>query len=111
LNEEPCFLYDIPIGEIVSEVSSVLNISIDLFYSPTRNRQGSLGRSIVGYLGRKLGGHQINGIAQHFNRDPVVISQGVKRLENRLAQGKVLAKMMISVETSLIQKSSSKILI
>ena len=57
LNEQAPFVYNITLGEIVSEVSTVLNISTDLFYSPTRNRQGALGRSIVGYLGRKLGGH------------------------------------------------------
>jgi len=110
-NEEPSFFYDISIGEIVSEVSSALNISIDLLYTSTRNRQGALGRSIVGYLGRKLGGHQIKGIAEHFNRDPVVISQGIKRLESKLNEGKVLAKTMIGIEKSLIQKSSRKILI
>jgi putative transposase len=110
-NEEPSFFYDISIGEIVSEVSSALNISIDLLYTSTRNRQGALGRSIVGYLGRKLGSHQIKGIAEHFNRDPVVISQGIKRLESKLNEGKVLAKTMIGIEKSLIQKSSHKILI
>ena len=111
LNEELCFLYDIPLGEIVSEVSSALNISPDLFYTPTRNRQGALGRSIVGYLGRKLGGHQMKGTAEHFNRDPVVISQGIKRLDNKLNKEKGLAKTMISIEKSLIQKSRRKILI
>ena len=57
LNEQAPFVYNLSLGEIVSEVSTVLNISTDLFYSPSRNRQGALGRSIVGYLGRKLGGH------------------------------------------------------
>ncbi len=69
-------------GEIVSEVSSVLNISTDLFYSPNRNRHGAWGRVMVGYLVRKLGGHKIKVVAQHFNRDPVVIGQGIKGLEN-----------------------------
>ena len=111
LNEKLPFFYDIFLGEIVSEVSSVLNIPNDLFYSSTRNGQGALGRSIVGYLGTKLRGHQIKGIAQHFNRDPVVISQGIKRLENKLNKRKDFAKKMISIERSLIQNSSSKILI
>jgi len=111
VDETPPVFYDIPIGEIVSEVSSALNIYPDLFYTPTRNRQGALGRSIVGYLGRKLGGYQMKGTAEHFNRDPVVISQGIKRLENKLTEEKVLAKTIINIETSLIQKSSRKILI
>jgi hypothetical protein len=41
----------------------------------------------------------------------VVISQGIKRLESKLNKGEGFAKTMISIETSLIQKSSSKILI
>ena len=87
------------------------HISPDLFYTHTRNRQGALGRSIVGYLGRKLGGYQIKGTAEHFNRDPVVMSQGIKRLDNKLNEEKGLAKTIISIETSLIQKRSCKILI
>jgi putative transposase len=110
-NEEPSFFYTISIDEIVSEVSSALTISPDLFYSPTRNRQGALGRSIVGYVGRKVGGHQLKGIAEHFHRDPVVISQGIKRLENRLNEGKGIAKTIMSIEKSLTQKSSREILI
>ena len=111
LNEEPPFLYDISLGEIVSEVSSVLNVSTDLFHSSTRNRQGALGRAVVGYIGRKLGGYQIRAVAEHFNRDPVVISQGIRRLESKLIEGKGFAKTMISIEKSLIQNSSRKILI
>jgi len=111
LNEEPPFFYDIPLGEIVSKVSSDLKISTNLFYSFTRNRQGALGRAVVGYIGRKLGSYQIKRIAEHFNRDPVVISQGIKRLENKLKVRKGFAKTMISIEKSLIKNSSRKILI
>ena len=68
--------FDITIDEIVSGVSSVLNISKDLLYSTTRNRQGSLGRAVVGYLGKELGGHSFKEISDHFDRDPVVTSQG-----------------------------------
>ena len=109
-NEEPSFFYTISIYEIVSEVSSALTISPDLFYSPTRNRQGAMGRSIVGYVGRKVGGHQMKGIAEHFHRDPVAISQGIKRLEKRLNEGKGLAKTIMRVEKSLTQKNSREIL-
>ena len=62
-------------GEIVGKVSSVLGISVDQFYSPSRNRRGALGRAVAGYLARRLGGHQIKRVAEHFDRDPVVISQ------------------------------------
>ena len=111
VNENPPFVYTISLGEIVSEVSSVLNISPDLFYTPTRNRQGALGRSLVGYLGRKLGSHQIKETADHFHRDPVVISQGIKRLENTLKEKKEFVTAVSDIEQSLIRKSSRRILI
>jgi len=69
------------------------------------------GWAIVAYIGGKLGGHQIKGIVEHFKRDPVVTSKGVKRLENKLNEGEGFAKTMISIEKSLIQNSSRKILI
>jgi REP element-mobilizing transposase RayT len=110
LNEEPPFVYDISLGEIVSEVSSVLGISRDLFHSQNRNRQGALGRSVVGYLARKLGGHKVKGIAEHFSRDPVVISQGIKRLESKLKEVKGFGEKITGIEKSLTAKSSRKIL-
>jgi len=111
LNEELPFVYDISLGHIVSEVSSALHLPTDLFYTLTRNRQGALGRAVTGYVGRKLGGYQIKATAAHFHRDPVVISQGIKRLENKLKEEKGFAKTVNDIEQSLIQKSSHKILI
>jgi hypothetical protein len=50
-------------------------------------------------------------IATHFHRDPVVISQGIKRLENRFKEEKGFRKTVSDIEQSLIRKSSRKILI
>ncbi len=111
LNEEPLFVYDISLGQIVSEVSSALHLPADLFYTLSRNRQGALGRAVTGYVGRKLGGYQIKATAAHFHRDPVVISQGIKRLENKLKEEKGFVKTVSDIEQSLALKSSRKILI
>jgi len=111
LNAKPPFVYDISLGQIASEVSSALHLPTDLLHSLSRNRQGALGRAVTGYVGRKLGGHQIKAIAAHFHRDPVVISQGIKRLENKLKEEKGFAKTTIRIEKSLIRNSSRKILI
>ena len=77
-NEEHSFFYTISIGDIVPEVSSALNIPTDLCCSPSWSRHRTLGRSIAVYGGRKGGGHHIKGGAEHFHRDPVVMSQGIK---------------------------------
>ena len=76
-------IYHISIEEIVSKVSSVLNIAPESFYSPTQNREGAWGRAIVAYVGGKLGGHQVKTVAQHFKRDPAVISRGIRKVENK----------------------------
>ncbi len=101
LNEVPSFLYDIAIEEIVSKVSSVLNISKDLFYSTTRNHQGSLGRTVVGYLGKELRGHSFKEISDHFHRDPVVMSQGIKRLEKKIRDDETIAKAIAKLRRAL----------
>ena len=91
LNERPSFVHDISIEEIVSEVSLVFNISKDLLYSNTRNRRGALGRSVVGYLAKKLANHPFKETAEHFKRDPVVISKGIKGLEEKIREDETIA--------------------
>jgi len=67
LNNQPCYVYDVSLREIVSKTSSVLNIPTELFHTSSRNRQGAWGRSAAGYLARKLGGHQIKTVVHHWD--------------------------------------------
>jgi hypothetical protein len=62
----------------------------------------------VGYVARKLGGHKFKSIAEHFNRDPVVISQGIKRTESKLKEVKGFGEKITRIEKSLTAKSSRK---
>lgn len=110
LNEMPSFVYAIAIEEIVSEVSSVLNISKDLFYSTTRNHQGSLGRAVVAYFGKELGGHSFREISDHFHRDPVVMSQGIKRLEKKIRDDETIAKAIAKLRGALTRNRNVKYL-
>ena len=77
LKERPSFVYDISIQEFIDAVSIALNISKDLLYSNTRNRPGAFGRAVVGYLGKELAKLPFKATAEHFNREPVVISRGI----------------------------------
>jgi hypothetical protein len=79
----------------------VLNIKKDLFYSTTRNHQGSLGRAVVAYFGKELGGHCFKEISDHFHRDPVVMSQGIKRLEKKIRDDETITMADPSTEASL----------
>ena len=63
----------------------------ELFYSSSQNRQGTLGRSVVGCLARNLSGYRIKTVADYFNWDPVVIGKGIKRIEARVREDKDIA--------------------
>ena len=108
--EEDPFIYDITIVEIVSAVSSVLEISSDLIYSGSRNRQGALGRAVVGYVGRRLAGHRVKAVAVHFHRDPVAITQGIQKLEVRLREDRAFQGVVKGIEETLTRGRKKKYL-
>lgn len=93
--------YDIPLPEIVSQTSSILEIPVAMFYTSSRNRQGALGRSVAGYMAKKLAGIRIKSVADHFSRDPVVISQGIKKLEKRILTENEICETMAALEREL----------
>jgi len=64
---------------------------------------------VCAYLSNKLGGYQIREIAKHFDRDPVVISQGLKKVEQRLREGKDLKAVMTTLENDLTRNKRQKI--
>jgi len=43
-------------------------------------------------LGKELRGHSFKEISDHFHRDPVVMSQGIKRLEKKIRDDETIAK-------------------
>ncbi len=49
-----------------------------------RDRQEAYGRNLAAYLARKLAGFGVKEIAQHFKREPMTISLGIKKVENLL---------------------------
>ena len=90
LGEKGVWGYQLSIPEIAGGVVSGLGISKESLYSENRNREGSFGRGIVGYLARRLTRHSLKSVADYFGRDPVAISQGVGKLESRLREDKDL---------------------
>jgi hypothetical protein len=47
---------------------------------------------VVGYLGKELANLSFKATAGPFNRDPVVISKGIKGLEKRIREGEAIAR-------------------
>jgi REP element-mobilizing transposase RayT len=109
VKEEPSLVYDIPIEELVSAVESTLGIAKGILYSFTRSRQGAWGRSVTAFLGKKWGGYQLKRFAEHFKRDPVAISKGVRGVEKRLAEDRPFAQSLEMMEKTLIQNKRPKI--
>ncbi len=106
----PC-LFEIPIEEIALEVIRRLGIPRDRLYSLTRDRKGAHGRGLVAYLARKLTGSFVKEIAQHFQREPMTMSEAVIRIENRLLKDKELAGRVEEVEIHLRKGRKKKYLI
>ena len=109
INQTLVFKYEIALEEIVSQVGSALKIPIDLLYSSSRNRQGAWGRAVCAYLGHGLGGFKIREIADHFNRDPVAISYGLRNVEQRFREDKKLEAKMTALENNLIENKRRRI--
>ena len=103
LKERHSFVYDISIQELIDSVSIALNISKDLLCSNTRNRRGALGRAVVGYLGKEFANFSFKATAEHFNRDPVVISKGIKGLEKRIGEDEGIATAIAMLRESLTE--------
>ena len=103
------FTYEIGLEEIVSQVGSALKIPIELLYSSSRSRQGAWGRAVCAYIGHGLGGFKLREIAEHFNRDPVAMTYGFRKVEERLREDKKLEVEVSGLENSLIRNKRRKI--
>ena len=110
LGERGVWGYQLSIPEIAAGVVSGLGISKESIYSENRNREGSFARGIVGYLARRLTGHSLKSVAEHFGRDPVAISQGVGKLESRLREDENLGRRITELAENLA-KGRKRILI
>ena len=56
---------------------------------------------MVGYLAKELANHPFKDTAAHFNRDPVVISKGIKGLEKRISEDETIITAINMLRESL----------
>jgi len=66
---------------------------------------------VAGYLARKLGGYHIKALAEHFNRDPVVMSQGIMKVERKLMTDGAFQQTMTTLEEVLTRNRKKRILL
>lgn len=106
-SQEPVH-WDIPIEEIARKVMDRMEIPPQRLYSMSRDRRGAYGRGLVGYLGRKLAGFRVKEVAQHFKREPMMMSLGIRKIENLLQMDKELAQRVEAMEVDLIKGMKKK---
>jgi chromosomal replication initiation ATPase DnaA len=105
---EGLVFYEISIEEIVKEVEHRIGIPRDWMYSRSRDRRGAYGRSLVGYLARKLSGCLVKDLGKHFRREPMTISQGITKVEDLLRRDEGLARKIGLIERALVGKGRKK---
>ena len=98
----------VALPDISTAVSSWLKIPEAHFFSASRNRSAARARSMVGYLARKLGGYQVKTVAAYFNRSAAVLSQGMKRLEQGMAENGPLSRGVKRLEKTLISSPKQR---
>ena len=94
----------IALGKIVSTVGLYFDIPRELFFVHTRNRKAALGRSVVGYLAKKLCNYENRSIAQFFKRDPSVLGKGIRNVENQMIADRTFQKKLAAIENALIEE-------
>ena len=102
-------IFDISLGDIVEGVEMGLGIPVTVIKGMSRNRIGASGRSIAGYLGRKLGGYPLSSIADYFQRDPVSLCQGIAKVEKRMREEEGFREKLMRLEKILVEGRKRKI--
>ena len=100
--------WEVPVENIVGEVIRGASIPRHRLYSLTRDCQGAYGRNLVAYLARKVAGFRVKEIAQHFKREPMTISLGVKKVETLLQRDRDFSNRVEIMEMNLREKSKKK---
>ena len=110
LKEKASFKYKVSLDEVSRAAASALNIPKGLLGGLTRSRQGAWGRAVVAYLARKVGGYSLKEVGKHFNRDPVLMSKGVRKVEDRMAAESHFVGVMEALENTLIKGKKRMVL-
>jgi hypothetical protein len=58
----------------------------------------------------KLGAHQVKTVAEHFKRDPAVISRGIIKVEKKRREEKVFDSRLKRVEEAIKKNTERKII-
>jgi len=102
------WVYEIPLETISREVARVIGCGEDELYSARRGRQGSHGRGMVAYLGRRISKYTVREIADHFRRSSVTVSEAITEIEDLLRKDIAFAKGLELLSENLIKGRKRK---
>ncbi len=102
-------IYDLSFADMVDGVERRFGMPASVIRGMSRNRKGASGRSIVGYLGRKLAGYPLSSIADYFRRDPVSLCQGIGKVERRMREEDGFRERIIGLEKNLVEGRKRRI--
>lgn len=105
------FFYDLPVEEIVAEVSRRMEIPRERMFSLTRDRQGAWGWGLVAYLRRKLGGCRVKDLADFWGREPTTLNEEIGKVEERANADEGFRHAVERMEKNFIRNRRKKYLI
>lgn len=94
----------IPLVEIEDLVCHRIGISKDILHSASRYREAAKARSIIAYLGRTIGRCKLKDVANHFKRDPMTLSYGVRKLEMEMIEKRNIKELITELEENFLKR-------
>ncbi len=77
--------------QLVRKVSATFGVSVSRVIDHTRSREGALCRAVTTYVARQVGSIPLGEAASYFSRDPASLSDGVRKLMERIENDQDLA--------------------
>ena len=102
---------DIGLKEIVKAVSSEFGIRAQRVLQRERTREISQVRWVVGKLAIEQAGYRLMEVARYLNRDPGVMSRGLRQLEERLGKDRKLQTRIGKLQVQIREGRKVKIAI
>lgn len=92
---------DLGMDQIVRDVSVSFGVSVSRITDHSRNRKGALCRAASAYIATEVGGIPLREAARYLSRDPASLSDGVRKLRERIEDDQDLAARIKKVVKQL----------
>lgn len=100
---------DIELEEIVKKVCGEFGIHSQRVLGREKSREISEVRWMIGRLAIEQAGYRLMEVARYLNRDPGVMSRGIRHIEERLEQDKQLSRRIGKLQVRMREGRKTKI--